>query len=234
MSESQKIALVTGANRGLGRAIADSLVGQGVQVLAGCRNPESLRDDERQGFMPVALDVTDPATVDRLRDEIAERFGRLDILVNNAGLFLDFETSLSLEARYRRMFDVNVFGATLMTETMTPLLARAGSANVVNISSGLGAFGLRTDPEWDYAEMNVPFYAASKAALNALTLSHSRALAPLGIRVNAVCPGLTATEATQFQGREAWESAPIAVAMALQSADGQTGKFLNDAGELPW
>ncbi|BGE86929.1 SDR family oxidoreductase [Methylosinus sp. 3S-1] len=184
---------------------------------------------------PVQLDATDDASVSALALLIAQDHGRLDILVNNAGIGLDHDASLSTTERMRRTLEVNVVGVARLTEAMTPLLARSKRPRIVNVSSELSSFGLRSKPDWIYANFAMPTYQASKAALNSLTLSYARLLKDKGAKVNAICPGYTATEATNFMGtRTPDQAAVIAIKFALLEDDGPTGVFVNEAGELPW
>ena len=170
-----------------------------------------------------------------LAKEIDRDYGRLDILVNNAGIGLDFEQSLSSTQRIQQSLDVNVVGLIRMMEAMGPLLVKSGKGRVVNVSSELASFGLRSDPAWPYGEFRLPTYAATKAALNALTLSYAVDLKDKGVKVNAICPGYTATEATNFAGtRMPEQGAAVAVQFALLDDNGVTGTFHNEAGALPW
>ncbi|MFC0338902.1 NAD(P)-dependent dehydrogenase, short-chain alcohol dehydrogenase family [Kushneria avicenniae] len=234
----KQIALVSGANRGLGLSIAKGLSRAGFHVLAGCRDLETgqriFSPSSSDGIEPVQLEVTDENSIERLRQFIADKFGKIDVLINNAGLSADMTPSLSTRDRYRNTFDVNVLGVVLLTEGMLPLLQNSDHARIVNISSSLASFTLRSDASWPYASFQLPFYQASKAALNALTLSHATAFAEHGIKVNAVCPGFTATEATQFQGRNVDESAEIAIRLAQIGVDGPTGAFVDDGGTVAW
>ncbi|WP_172330675.1 SDR family oxidoreductase [Mangrovicoccus sp. HB161399] len=241
MEESKKIALVSGANRGIGEAVARALAAQGVHVLMGCRDLEKGRAATAPlvaaglEAAAVQLDVTDASSVAALAEEIRARFGRLDILVNNAGVGLDFVPGLTPVEKMEQTLAINVTGGLRLTEAMVPLLAAAPHPRIVNVSSELASFGLRHDPDWEHADKILPTYAATKAAVNALTVSHAAALAEQGIKVNAICPGFTATEATGFvPDRTPDEAAVIVVQMALIGDDGPTGTFSNDAGPLPW
>lgn len=241
MAEKKTLALVSGANRGIGLAIATGLAQRGVQVLLGCRDLgrgeaacASLRA-EGLHLSPVQLDTTDDASVSALAELIERDHGSLDILINNAGIGLDFDPSLSVLERMRRTLDVNVLGTVRLTETMIPLLVRSQRARIVNVSSELASFGLRAKPDWAYAQTKMPTYQASKAAVNSLTVSYADLLAGQGIKVNSICPGYTATEATNFAGtRTPTEAAVIAIKFALIDDEGPTGHFVNDAGDIPW
>lgn len=241
MENTQKIALVSGANRGIGEAIVRALASEGVHVVLGAR---SLANGEEAAapmiaaglqVTPVGLDITDSASVAALVAEIDATFGRLDILVNNAGVGLDYVPGLSTLEKLEQTLALNVVGTTRLTEAMIPLLAASGQGRIVNVSSELASFGLRHDPDWDHADKILPTYAASKAAVNALTVSYATALAPQGIKVNAICPGFTATAATNYMPNRTPDQAAVIVRqMALIGDDGPTGSFVNDQGPLPW
>lgn len=241
MSTKPILALVSGANRGIGLAIATGLARQGAHVLVGCRDLgkgetacHALRAEGLQ-VRPVELDTTSTASVTRLADLIQQDHGYLDALVNNAGIGVDYDPSLTPAERLQRTMSVNVLGPLLLTNVMVPLLAASGRGRVVNVSSELASFGLRRDPNWVYADFAMPIYQASKAALNSLTLSYARQLQDRGIKVNAICPGYTATESTNYAGnRTPDQAAVVAILYALLDGDGPTGTFANDQGELPW
>ena len=242
MEENGIIALVSGANRGIGLAIATGLARRrGVRVLVGCRQLERGRKVSEQfssqgaQLRPVELDVTSAESVSSLAALIEEEYGRLDILVNNAGIGLDYQPDLSVVERMQRTLDVNVVGALRLTEAMVPLLSKSSSPRVVNISSELSSFAMRTDPAWVYANMHMPTYQASKAALNSLTLSYASLLKDKGIKVNSVCPGYTATEATNFAGTRTPDmAARIAINFAMLDSEGPSGVFISEERELSW
>jgi len=235
------IALVSGANRGLGLAIAAGLARENIHVLLGSRDlargeaaAASLLATEGLKVQPIELDTTDESSMAEAAKQIGWEFGKLDILVNNAGLALDFNQDISQRDNLRQTFEVNVFGTMRLSDMMLPLLCRSTAPRIVNVSSSLASFGLRSDPGWQYAAFQLPVYQASKAAVNAITVSQATLFAEHGIKVNAVCPGYTATDATQHQGRPVDEGARIAVEYALLGSDGPTGCFMNDGGTIPW
>ncbi|ABS66305.1 short-chain dehydrogenase/reductase SDR [Xanthobacter versatilis] len=242
METNEIIALVSGANRGIGLAIAAGLARRkGVNVLLGCRDLDRGKTAslpllaEGLRVRPVQLDATDEASVSSLAHFIENEYGRLDALVNNAGIGLDYDPSLSVVERIQKTLDVNVVGALRLTEAMVPLLAKSTRPRIVNVSSELSSFGLRADPDWAYRDFRLPTYAASKAALNSLTLSYAQQLKDKGFKVNAICPGYTATEATNFAGtRTPEQAAVIAVKFALLDNEGPNGIFVNEVQELPW
>ncbi|MFL9824166.1 SDR family oxidoreductase [Rhodoplanes sp. SY1] len=241
MGTKRPLALVSGANRGIGLAITTGLARKGVHVLLGCRNFDqgeeaavALRPEGLQVW-PVQLDTTDDASVAALAARITRDFGHLDILINNAGIGLDYDPSLSVVQRMERTLAVNVVGTVRLIEAMVPLLEKSDRARIVNVSSVLGSFGLRADPSWAFADTKMPTYQASKAALNSLTLSYADRLAEKGIKVNAICPGYTATAATNYAGsRTPEQAAVVAITFALIDGAGPTGSFADDSGNLPW
>ncbi|WP_108260937.1 SDR family oxidoreductase [Mangrovicoccus ximenensis] len=241
MEENARIALVSGANRGIGEAITAGLANEGVHVLMGCRDLEKGKEAAAPfvaaglAVTPVQLDITDAASVAALAQQLADSFGHIDILVNNAGVGLDFVPDLSVPEKMAQTLEINVIGTLRLTEAMLPLLSQSSQPRIVNVSSELASFGLRHDPEWEHADKILPTYAASKAALNALTVSYAAQLGPQGFKVNAICPGFTATAATNFlPDRTPEEAAVVAVEMALTGEDGPNGSFSNDRGPLPW
>jgi NAD(P)-dependent dehydrogenase (short-subunit alcohol dehydrogenase family) len=241
MDHEKKLALVSGANRGIGLAIVTALARKGIHVLLGSRDVARGEVSgaplvaEGLSVTPVPLDVTDEDSVATLAERIERDYGVLDILVNNAGISLDFVPDLSPVERMRGALDVNVLGLIRMTEAMAPLLAKSGRGRIVNLSSELASFARRHDPTWPYFEFRLPTYAASKAAVNALTIAYARDLKVQGIKVNAICPGYTATEATNFAGtRQPEQGAAIVVDFALLGDDGPTGTFANEDGEIHW
>ncbi|MHB2207269.1 SDR family NAD(P)-dependent oxidoreductase [Methylobacterium sp. CM6257] len=241
MNAKPTLALVSGANCGIGLAIAAGLARTGAQVLLGCRDLgkgeaacNALRAEGLQ-VRPVKLDTTSALSVDRLAELVQQGYGYLDILVNNAGIGVDHDPMLTASDRLRRTMAVNVLGPILLTDAMVPLLEASERARIVNVSSELASFGLRANPDWAFAGFSMPIYQASKAALNSLTLSYAAQLRDRGIKVNAICPGYTATEATHYAGtRTPEQAAAVAIAYALLGADGPTGIFANEQGALPW
>jgi NAD(P)-dependent dehydrogenase (short-subunit alcohol dehydrogenase family) len=239
---TQSVALITGANKGIGFEIARQLGHERHTVLLGTRNAaqgQRAADELRSAGIEaevVALDVTDEASISAAAVTIQSRFGRLDVLVNNAGVQLDDlpPSRLPFEA-LRRTFDTNVFGAVLVTQAMLPLLRQAPAARIVNLGSAMGSLSLTSDPEnlrsgyWQLA------YAASKAALNAVTVQFANELRAEGIKVNAADPGYVATDLTGHQGfNSVQEGALPAVRLATLEADGPTGGFYNIDGQMPW
>lgn len=239
---SRPVALVTGANKGIGREIVAQLAGLGMTVLLAARDPE--RRAEAVAALraaggdvhPIALDVTDPASAPAAAAQIEAEYGRLDILVNNAGISGGYgqPPSTADPEVVHNVFDTNVFGVLRVTNAMLPLLIRSPAARIVNVSSTVGSLAVMTDPDGPLAEMPASAaYVPSKTALNALTIQYAKDLAKAGVLVNAACPGLCATDFTHGHGdRTAAQGAAIAVRLATRPEG--TGGFYEDAGRIPW
>ncbi|OLF07989.1 dehydrogenase [Actinophytocola xinjiangensis] len=236
----RRTALVTGANKGIGFAIAAQLAARGFTVLVGARDATrraaalSRLTGDVHG---VELDVTDEPGVTQAAKEIRTRFGALDVLVNNAGITGDgtqVPGSGGLP-EIRRVFDVNVFGVITVTEAMLPLL-RPG-ARVVNVSSSVGSLTDMTAPAGgSLADMPAMLgYPVSKTALNAVTAQYAKHLRHQGILVNAICPGYVATDLNGNDGpRTPDQAATLAVHMATLGPDGPTAAFVDDNGPITW
>lgn len=242
-----KTALITGANRGLGFEVARQLGQAGYTVVIGARDPqkgneaaELLREDGLDAES-VVLDVVDAASVERAADELRERHGSIDVLVNNAGI-LPEATAGAGEAvdagLFRQTFDTNLIGAVSVTEQLLPLLRESPAGRIVNVSSTMGSLVDQGNPESPYYSMIVPAYQASKAALNSVTISLSKALADTPIKVNAVCPGFVQTDLTPVNREQAPLSAAdagrVVVRYALVDDDGPSGGFFDQEAKVAW
>jgi NAD(P)-dependent dehydrogenase (short-subunit alcohol dehydrogenase family) len=248
--QGNPVALVTGANKGIGLQIAKDLSAHGFTVLVGSRNPEdgetaakSVGDDARA----VQLDVTDQASIAAAAVRIRNELGRLDVLVNNAGISHTDMPGRSLEEivasgrlgvaaldEVRAVFETNVFGVIAVTQAMLPLLREAPAARVVNVASAGGSLTLNSDRANPHRSM-FGTYSVSKAAANAVTVAFAAELESAGIKVNAACPGFTATDLNNFRGtRTVEQAAHEPVRLALIDADDATGTFSNEDGPLPW
>ncbi|GAA4430543.1 SDR family oxidoreductase [Georgenia halophila] len=235
----RRTALVTGANKGIGFAIAEGLGAAGFQVAVGARDDarrevavERLRAAGVDAF-GVALDVTTDDSPAAAARSIEQETGRLDVLVNNAGIAGRIEddaqdpTTLDLDV-VRTVLETNVLGVVRVTNAMLPLLQRAESPRIVNISSDMGSLTLRTGPI-------LAAYAPSKTMLNALTVQYARRLAETKVIINAACPGYVATDFTGHDApRTPAEGAAIAVRLATLPDDGPRGGFFNEDGPIPW
>jgi NAD(P)-dependent dehydrogenase (short-subunit alcohol dehydrogenase family) len=246
------VALVTGANQGIGLQIAKDLVAHGFTVLVGSRNLErgevaakEIGPDARA----LQLDVTDKASIAAAAERIRKDLGRLDVLVNNAAISntskvpgmsvqeyanLNRPSKVSLD-EVRAVWETNVFGLLAVTQAMLPLLREAPAARIVNVSSSVGSLTKSSDPAATWRPIFGPSYAASKTGVNAMTLAMAIELEPTGIKVNAACPGYTKTNLNSYTGtRTVEEGAREPVRLALLGPDGPTGTFSNENGPLPW
>jgi NAD(P)-dependent dehydrogenase (short-subunit alcohol dehydrogenase family) len=237
-----RIALVTGANRGIGLEVARQLLERKFSVILGSRDFERGEQAARvlgggPNLKPIQLDVTDAASVRMAAETVGELYGRLDVLVNNAGGNYDLhQTASQADLDYvRETLNMNLIGPWIVAQAFLPLLRKGKSPRLVNVSSGAGSFGLSQNgiPS---GEGTVSAYAASKAGLNALTVKLAAELKQAGIQVNAVCPGFTATKPGMKErgARPIAEGAASVVWVVLLPDGGPTGKFFRDGKELPW
>jgi NAD(P)-dependent dehydrogenase (short-subunit alcohol dehydrogenase family) len=241
---NQKItALVTGANKGIGRETARRLAELGMTVLVGARDRErgesavaSLRAHSPDAHL-VLLDVADESSVALAAADVTARFGRLDVLVNNAAIAIaSGPPSKQSVVTMRELFQTNVFGLVAVTQAFLPLLEQAPAARVVNVSASLGSLRLSADPDSMVSQQAALFgYAASKTAVNAFTVRLANDLRGKNIKVNSACPGYVATDLNQHRGvRSVQQGAEIIVRLATLPDDGPTAGFFNDAGTVPW
>lgn len=237
-----RVALVTGANKGIGLAIARALAVEGLQVWVGARDSDrgekavSALRAEGHDVRFLQIDVADDASVVSAAGRLGGEISALDVLVNNAGIAGDITApSLAPLAEVKAVYEVNVFGPIRVTQAFLPLLKAANGARIVMMSSGLGSLALVTDPTSIYSTANLLGYNSSKTALNAISVAFAKELAPLGIKVNAVEPGVVATDLNGHQGVLTPEQgAASAVKMALIDAYGPTGGFFGLDGRTPW
>jgi len=236
-------ALVTGANKGIGLAIARGLAQAGMSVWMGARDrvrgEQAVRCLQAEGLdvRLLEIDVADDASVRRAAGIVGDQTGALDVLVNNAGIIVAPTTPPS-ELRIedaKATFEVNLFGPIRVTQAFTPLLKAARQARVVMMSSGVGSLALVTDPTSIYSSVNLLAYTASKVALNAATVSFAKELEPFGVKVNAVEPGNVQTDLNGNSGvLTTEEGAATAIRMALIGQDGPTAGFFGSHGRQPW
>jgi NAD(P)-dependent dehydrogenase (short-subunit alcohol dehydrogenase family) len=228
------VALVTGANKGIGLETVRRLLEAGCRVYLTARNPglgKAAADDVGAQFFE--LDVTSDESADRAAEIVEKTDGRLDVLVNNAGI-----TGPLAEAKDYTAGDAaavlltNVVGYVRMIHAFLPLLERSADPRIVNVSSGLGSFGLFHDESRIESRFGSPLYAAAKAAINMLTARYARLLPH--IRINAADPGMTATDLSGGQGHSVHEGTDAIIAYALDGPGGVSGTFRDRDGDLPW
>jgi NAD(P)-dependent dehydrogenase (short-subunit alcohol dehydrogenase family) len=248
----QKVALITGANKGIGRATAEQLAALGMTVLIGARNPR--HGEEAAAAVraaggdahAVTLDVCDPTTVEAVAGRVEERFGQLDVLVNNAGITGSGQvapgdahdqvpSSVDLDM-VRAVFETNVFGVIAVTNAMLPLLRRSPAPRIVNLSSHAASLTVTGDPDGPLATLPASAaYAPSKTALNALTVQYANELRTDGILVNAAAPGYVDTDSNNHNGiLTPAQGAAVVVRLATLGANGPTGGFFSADGPMPW
>ncbi len=239
---SDKIALITGANKGIGLETARQLAQKGYMVLIGARDQErgdkavqALCDEGLQARF-VLLDLNDKATIDAAAQSVEAQFGHLDVLVNNAGVFQDDSAPSEISEKVLRdTYETNVFAPVLVTQAFLPLLKKSPAGRVVNVSSTLGSLGDQSDTSSDFYGANVLAYNSSKTALNMITVSFAKDLRDTPIKVNAVCPGYVATDANNHLGpRTVQQGATASVRYATLPDDGPSGGFFDEDGPVAW
>lgn len=244
-----RVALVTGANQGIGHQIAKELAGKGLTVLVGARDlskGEAAAREIGDRAHAIQIDVTDQASIDEAADRIRTEFGRLDVLMNNAGISRAkpnqsfgeaVKTNLLTDAPIedvRRVFDTNVFGVIAVTQAMLPLLREAPAGRIVITGSSGASLTLNSDPSNPHRRM-FGNYSVSKTAAHAVMLAFALALEDTSIKVNAACPGFTSTGLNNFNGtRTVEEGAREPVRLALIGDDGPTGTFSDEDGPVSW
>jgi NAD(P)-dependent dehydrogenase (short-subunit alcohol dehydrogenase family) len=251
-SKLKRIALITGANQGVGFQVAKELVANGSTVLVASRNFERGQAAAQaigQGAVPIQIDVTDQASIDAAAERIRSEFGHLDLLVNNAAISMAtrndvaFEDYLSVYGvsnvsldKVRAIWETNVFGVLAVYQAMLPLLRLSSDARIVNVGSGAGSLTLNADPSFPYRKMFTPAYAGSKSALEIITLSMMIEHEGDGIKVNLVSPEFTATALNNYHGASTLEEgSQEVVRVALLGPDGPHGTYTRLGNEtIPW
>ncbi len=248
MSEqNKKIALITGANRGIGFETARQLGKLGIKILVGARNAESGNEAvaklKSEGIAAefVQLDVDDAQTHATAAQYITDKYGKLDILLNNAGIYIDeFANGAPVPASqtspeiFRKTFDTNFFNTIALTQQFIPLVKKSDAGRIVFLSSGLGSLTLHSDPDSPIYNWKTSAYNISKTALNGYVVHLAYELKDTPIKVNAAHPGSVATDMNQQGELPVEEGAKTSVALATLPADGYTGKFIHLGNELPW
>lgn len=250
--DEKRVALVTGANQGVGLQVAKELVASGHIVFVGSRNSErgeAAAAEIGAGAIALQLDVTDADSIAAAVERIRDVTGRLDLLVNNAAISNTQKGDLSL-AEYRErsrasnasldevraVWETNVFGVLAVYQAMLPLLRESSDARIVNVSSGVGSLAVNADPAYPYHASFGPIYPASKSALNAITLAIMVELEGTDIKVNLVSPAFTKTNLNGYKGTESVEDGSREVVrVALLGPDGPTGTFTRwENATIPW
>jgi NAD(P)-dependent dehydrogenase (short-subunit alcohol dehydrogenase family) len=250
--QNKRIALVTGANQGVGLQVAKELAANGVTVLLGSRNFERGEAAAREiGLRAIALqlDVTDRVSIAAAAERIRKEFGRLDLLVNNAAISNTRKGNLSLQEyakitlasnasldEVRAVWETNVFGVLAVYQAMLPLLRESPDARIVNVSSGVGSLTSNADPAYPTHAFYCPVYPASKTALNAITLAMMVELESTGIKVNLVSPAFTNTNLNGYAGTESVDDGSREVVrVALLGPEGPSGTFTRwENSPIPW
>lgn len=241
-----KIALISGANKGIGFETARQLGAKGVHVLIGARNATSGQDavktlqDEGYKADYIELDVSKEDSVKEAAKAVTEKYGKLDILVNNAGVnpepalgMFSFE-QLSLDVMMDT-YQTNVFGPFMMIREFLPLLRKSDAGRIVNVSSTLGSLADQSDPNSYFYQVNNTAYNSSKTALNALTVQLAKQTKDTNIKVNSACPGWVQTDmGGPDASRTVEQGANIIIKLATLPNDGPTGLFFDDNGEIKW
>lgn len=253
LSENNKtenqIALITGANKGIGFETAKQLLEKGLFVYLGCRdikrgtNAEKLLNEiGYQKVKAIELDVTKPETIEAAKDIILLEQEKLDILINNAGISGNIPQNALDTATidYHDVYDINLHGVIRTTQTFIDLLQKSSEPRIVNVSTSLASLTLQSNPKWpayDYGKYVV--YASSKSAMNMYTVHLAYELRNTAIKINAVCPGYTKTDFTNYIGGEVEDAGKRIVKYALIDSNGPTGKFFSEESnpeteEIPW
>ena len=242
---NRKIALVTGANKGIGFETARQLGKNGMTVLLGARDAEKgekasagLRKEGIDAHS-IVIDVSDSESIKNAVATVERDFGRLDILVNNAGVMIDDKTKRVSDqslAMWRETFDTNLFGLIETTQAFLPMLRKSEAGRIVHLTSILGSTGLHAEPGSPiYRNKDTPAYNVSKAAVNAYTVQLAHELKDTKIKVNAAHPGWVKTDMGGPGAiMELEDGAKTSVALALVSADGPTGTYEHMGKPLPW
>lgn len=243
MDNSIRIALVTGATRGIGLETVRQLAAAGVHTFLGGRDPERTRaaakalQDEGLPVEAIILDVTEAESIASAERHVRATHGRLDILINNAGVLRDDDTrppSAQPMEVWRETFETNLFALVATTQAFLPLLKDSPAGRIVNVSSILGSLTLHCDPSSPIYAYKIPAYNVSKSAVNALTIQLAYELRDSAVKINAVHPGSVKTGMNEGGSLDVEEGARSSVAMAMIGPDGPDGSFSHQGQEIPW
>ena len=241
---SEKIALITGGNKGIGFETARQLAKAGVHVIIGSRDRKkgveaSLKlQGEGLAVEALAIDVNSQASIAEAAREVEKKHGHLDILINNAGVLIDAQDKKPSEQTldtWRKTFDTNVFGLVATTQAFLPLLKKSTAGRIVNLSSILGSNTLHADPASPIYDYKVPAYNVSKAAVNAWTVQLAYELKDSKVKVNAAHPGHVKTDmGGEAAPMEIVDGAKTSVQLALIGDNGPNGAYVHLGDTLPW
>lgn len=244
---AKRVALVTGANKGIGLEIANQLARQGITVVMGSRDIKkgeeainglySLEESKEFDLHLVQLDVTDFKHIQECHSFIDEKFGRLDILVNNAGVMIDGDKlALDLElAELARTLGTNLYGPLFLCRSFIPMMLEQNYGRVVNISSTLGSLTEMSDPNSAYELVRAPAYRISKTALNSLTTNIAIEIRGKNVLINSCCPGWTKTDMGGVMAPNSIaEGADTPVWLATLPDGGPSGYFFRNREKIPW
>lgn len=244
MSDTTKIALVTGATRGIGLETVRQLAAAGVHTLLAGRDHAKAVDAalklQAEGLPveAIELDVTDTASLSAAADAVAKKHGKLDILINNAGIMVDtmgLKVSEQTLYTWRKTFDTNVFGLIATTQAFLPLLHKSEAGRIVNVSSLLGSLTLHSDPASQIYDFKVPAYNVSKSAVNAWTVQLAYELRDSRIKINTIHPGYVKTDMNGGEGEiDVPAGARTSVRLALIDDAGPNGGYFYQEQSLPW
>lgn len=229
------IVFITGGNKGLGYETAKRLIEMGQKVYIGSRNEERGKIAAKElGAELILIDVTDDDSVKEAAESMRSKEGRIDILINNAGIPGVFKKPEDITGSdMDRVFETNVFGVVRVTNAFIPLLRKSDNPVIVNVSSGLGSFGMVTDDTTDESKINSLTYCSAKAAVSMLTFQYAKGLPD--IKVNCADPGSTATDLNGGRGKQTvQEGTDAIIKLATIDKDGPTGTFINRLGDMPW
>ena len=240
---NKKIALITGANRGIGKATAKSFAANGFHVVVGARDlskAQAVADEITSAggsAEPLLIDLANIATIQAAGTMFLQRHNLLDALVNNAGINLNVQDSILVASKsdIEVSLNTNAFGPLELVKALLPALRASKGARIVNVSSSVGSVSETANPESPYGFFDAASYRLSKTALNGITGMLAKTLRADGIKVNAICPGWVKTD---MGGPDAPvtpdQAAALALKLATLSEDGPTGGFFNEAGTVLW
>jgi NAD(P)-dependent dehydrogenase (short-subunit alcohol dehydrogenase family) len=243
------VALVTGANKGIGKQVAKELIKHGYVVLVGARNilnGQKAAEELGGGAVAIQLDITDTQSIANAVERIRTEFGQLDLLVNNAaipqsGRYASAQEVIAASVasvapldEVRSVFETNVFGVLAVTQAMLPLIRASQAGRIVNVSSGVGSLTLNSDRDFPFRPYYGVTYSASKTALNAMTMAFAIELEGDGIKVRAASPSYTATAFNDFQGTDSVEVGAQPIVLAALDMESPTGSFTGPDGTYPW